>query len=71
MGFSASNFITAMLAVMISGVVLGASLSIFGSIEIPEGMANAGVIGDLINLIPILLAIGLILGAVYLFVARK
>lgn len=71
MGFSANNFITGMLAVMIGGVVLGACLTIFGSIEIPESLANASSVEALIGLLPILLAIGLILGAVYLFVARK
>lgn len=60
-----------MLAVMIGGVVLGACLTIFGSIEIPESLANASSVEALIGLLPILLAIGLILGAVYLFVARK
>lgn len=71
MGFSANNFINGMLAVMIGGVVLGACLTIFGSIEIPEGLANGTSVEALIGLLPILLAIGLILGAVYLFVARK
>lgn len=71
MGFSASNFIGGMLAVMVGGVVLGACLSIFGSIEVPEGLANGASVEALIGLLPILLAIGLILGAVYIFIARK
>lgn len=71
MGFSASNFISGMLAIMIGGVVLGACLTIFGGITVPEGMANASSIDALLGLLPILLAIGLILGAVYIFIARK
>lgn len=71
MGFSASNFISGMLAVMIGGVVLGACLTIFGGIEVPEGLANGASVEALIGLLPILLAIGLILGAVYIFIARK
>lgn len=71
MGFSASNFISGMLAIMIGGVVLGACLSIFGSITIPEGLSNGSSVEALIGLLPILLAIGLILGAVYIFIARK
>lgn len=71
MGFSASNFISGMLAIMIGGVVLGACLTIFGGIEVPEGLANGTSVEALIGLLPILLAIGLILGAVYIFIARK
>lgn len=71
MGFSASNFISGMLAIMIGGVVLGACLTIFGGITVPEGLANGSSVEALIGLLPILLAIGLILGAVYIFIARK
>ena len=71
MGFSVGNFLGGMLAVMIGGVILGACLSIFAGITIPEGIANETAIEALIGLLPILIAIGLVLGAVYLFVARK
>lgn len=71
MGFSVGNFLGGMLAVMIGGVILGACLSIFAGITVPEGIANASAITSLIGLLPILIAIGLVLGAVYLFVVRK
>lgn len=71
MGFSASNFISGMLAIMIGATVFGACLTIFGNISVGEGIANAGSIEALIGLLPILLAIGLVLGAVYIFVSRK
>lgn len=71
MGFNVGNFLGGMLAVMIGGVILGACLSIFAGITVPDGIANALAITSLIGLLPILIAIGLVLGAVYLFVIRK
>lgn len=71
MGFSVGNFLGGMLSVMIGGVVLGACLTIFAGITVPEGMANGSAIEALIALLPILVVIGLVISAVYIFVVRK
>lgn len=71
MGFSVGNFLGGMLAVMIGGVVFSACLTIFSGITIPEGMANGTAIGALLDLLPILIVIGLVLAAVYIFISRR
>ena len=71
MEFSVSGFTTGLIGVLISAVILGAMLTVFASITIPEGIANGDAIATIIGIIPLLAGCGLAVFSVYLFITRK
>lgn len=68
---SVGGFVTTLIGVLVGAVILGAMLTTFSGITVPEGLANADAIQSMIGLIPLMAAVGLLLAAIFYFVSRK
>ncbi len=68
---SVGGFVTTLIGVLVGAVILGAMLTTFAGITVPEGIANASAISSMIGLIPLMAAVGLLLAAIFYFVSRK
>lgn len=68
---SVGGFVTTLIGVLVGAVILGAMLTTFAGITVPEGIANASAIQSMIGLIPLMAAVGLLLAAIFYFVSRK
>ena len=68
---SVGGFTSTLVGILVGAVILGAMLTIFGGITIPEGFANGDAIQSMIELIPLIAAVGLLLGAIFYFISRK
>lgn len=68
---SVGGFVTTLIGVLVGAVILGAMLTTFAGITVPEGLANASAISSMIGLIPLMAAVGLLLAAIFYFVSRK
>ena len=68
---SVGGFTSTLVGILVGAVILGAMLTIFGGITIPEGFANGDAIKSMIELIPLIAAVGLLLGAIFYFISRK
>ena len=68
---SVGGFTSTLVGILVGAVILGAMLTIFAGITIPEGFANGDAIESLIELIPLIAAVGLLLGAIFYFISRK
>lgn len=68
---SVGGFVTALIGVLVGAVILGAMLTTFAGITVPEGFANGDAIEQMIGLIPLMAAVGLLLAAIFYFVSRK
>lgn len=53
MGYSVGNFVGPLVGLMISAIILGAMLSIFGGITMPEGYAYGDVLAQVFDIIPL------------------
>ena len=68
---SVGGFVTTLIGVLVGAVILGAMLTTFAGITVPEELANASAIQSMIGLIPLMAAVGLLLAAIFYFVSRK
>lgn len=68
---SVGGFTSTLVGILVGAVILGAMLTIFAGITIPEGFANAAAIKSMIELVPLIAAVGLLLGAIFYFISRK
>ena len=68
---SVGGFVTALVGVLVGAVILGAMLTTFAGITVPAGFANGDAIAQMIGLIPLMAAVGLLLAAIFYFVSRK
>ena len=68
---SVGGFTSTLVGILVGAVILGAMLAIFSGITVPEGFANGDAIESLIELIPLIAAVGLLLGAIFYFISRK
>lgn len=65
------GFTATLVSLLVGAVILGAMITIFGGITIPEGFANGSAISAMLDLVPLIAAVGLLLGAIFYFIARK
>lgn len=70
-GMNVGGFVSVLVGILVGAVILGAMISIFATITIPEGFANGDAIEELINLVPLIGAVGLLLAAIFYFISRK
>lgn len=68
---SVGGFTSTLVGILVGAVILGAMLTIFAGITVPEGFANGDAIESLIELIPLIASVGLLLGAIFYFISRK
>lgn len=71
MGYSVGNFVGPLVGLMISAIILGAMLSIFGGITMPEGYAYGDVLAQVFDIIPLVAGVGLLMFGVFYFISRK
>ena len=65
------GFVTTLVSVLVGAVILGAMLTIFAGIEVPEAFPNGDAISSMLGLIPLIAAVGILLGAIFYFISRK
>lgn len=70
-GMSVGGFTSTLVGILVGAVILGAMLTIFAGITIPEGFANGDAIESMLTLIPLIAAVGLLLAAIFYFISRK
>ena len=56
---------------MISAIILGAMLSIFGGITMPTGYQYGDVLKQVFDIIPLVAGVGLLMFGVYYFISRR
>ena len=71
MGYSVGNFVGPLVGLMISAIILGAMLSIFGGITMPQGYAYGDVLKQVFDIIPLVAGVGLLMFGVYYFISRQ
>ena len=72
MKFSVSGFTEGIVAVIVGIILLVAvAVPIIGSNTVPETFAMADTLNTIISTIPIFIGIALILGVMYMFIARR
>lgn len=71
MKVNVGEFTGVLVSVLVGAVILGAMISIFGTITVPESFANSAAIKSLLDLVPLLAAVGLLLMSIFYFVSRK
>lgn len=71
MGYSVGNFVGPLVGLMISAIILGAMLSIFGGITMPQGYQYGDVLKQVFDIIPLVAGVGLLMFGVYYFISRK
>ena len=65
------GFTSTLVGILVGAVILGAMITIFAGITIPESFANAAAIESMIQLIPLIAAVGLLLAGIFYFISRK
>lgn len=65
------GFVSVLVSILVGAVILGAMITIFGGITVPEGFANGNAITAMIDLVPLIAAVGLLLAAIFYFITRK
>lgn len=71
MKMNVGDYVGALVGLLVGAVILGAMLTVFGTITIPEGSQFGAAIETLISILPLLAAVGLMLFAVYYFISRR
>lgn len=71
MKINVGEYTGVLVSILVGAVILGAMISIFAGITIPEGFANAAAIKSMIELIPLVAAVGLLMAGIFYFVTRK
>ena len=65
------SFVSVLVSILVGAVILGAMITIFAGITVPEGFANGDAITAMIDLVPLIAAVGLLLAAIFFFITRK
>ncbi len=68
---SVGGFTSTLVGILVGAVILGAMITIFAGITIPENFANGDAIQSMIDLVPLIASVGLLLGAIFYFISRK
>ena len=68
---SVGGFTSNLVGILVGAVILGAMITIFAGITIPENFANGDAIQSMIDLVPLIASVGLLLGAIFYFISRK
>lgn len=71
MKMDVGNFTGTLVSILVGAVILGAMITIFNGITIPEGFANASAIQSMLELIPLVAAVGLLMAGIVYFISRK
>lgn len=71
MAFNVSKFTTGVVGLGVGAIVAAAMFPVIANIEIPETVANAAAIESMFNVLLLMFPVGLVMGAVYLFLSRK
>ena len=71
MAFNVSKFTTGVVGLGIGSVVAAAMFPVVANIDIPETVANSAAIQSMFNVLLLMFPVGLVMGAVYLFLSRK
>lgn len=71
MRVNVGEFTGVLVSILVGAVILGAMITIFGGITIPEGFANGTAIKSMIDLIPLIAAVGLLMMGIFYFISRK
>ena len=71
MRVNVGEFTGVLVSILVGAVILGAMITIFGGITIPEGFENGTAIKSMINLIPLIAAVGLLMMGIVYFISRK
>lgn len=71
MRVNVGEFTGVLVSILVGAVILGAMITIFGGITIPEGFANGSAIKSMIDLIPLIAAVGLLMMGIFYFISRK
>ncbi len=71
MGMSVGGFTSTLVGILVGAVILGAMITIFAGITIPESFANAAAITSMIQLIPLIAAVGKLLAGIFYFISSK
>ena len=71
MKVNVGEFTGVLVSILVGAVILGAMITIFGGITIPEGFANGTAIKSMIDLIPLIAAVGLLMMGIFYFISRK
>lgn len=69
--YSVGRFVGPLVGLMISAIILGAMLSIFGGISMPEGYAYSTVLKQVFDIIPLVAGVGLLMFGVVYFISRR
>ena len=69
--YSVGKFVGPLVGLMISAIILGAMLSIFGGITMPEGYAYSTVLKQVFDIIPLVAGVGLLMFGVVYFISRR
>lgn len=65
------GFVSVLVSILVGAVILGAMITIFGGITIPTDFANGAAISAMLDLVPLVAAVGLLLAAIFYFITRK
>lgn len=71
MAFNVSKFTTGVVGLGVGAIVAAAMFPVIANIEIPETVANSAAIESMFNVLLLMFPVGLVMGAVYLFLSRK
>ena len=71
MRINVGEFTGVLVSVLVGAVILSAMITIFAGIEVPEGFANGDAIVAMIDLIPLIAAVGLLMMGIFYFITRK
>lgn len=69
--YNVGGFVGPLIGLMVSAIILGALLSIFSGITMPEGYAYATVLDQVFDIIPLVAGVGLLMFGVYYFISRR
>ena len=71
MRINVGEFTGVLVSVLVGAVILSAMITIFSGITVPEGFANGDAIIAMIDLIPLIAAVGLLMMGIFYFITRK
>lgn len=71
MRVNVGEFTGVLVSILVGAVILGAMITIFGGITIPEQFANGTAIKSMIDLIPLIAAVGLLMMGIFYFISRR
>lgn len=69
--YNVGGFVGPLIGLMVSAIILGALLSIFAGITMPEGYAYSDVLEQVFEIIPLVAGVGLLMFGVYYFISRR